>query len=162
MTDTRTEDRDLGWEEIKKDLENLDVSYVDVGIHEDAGDYPDGTPISRVALYNEFGTRRGIPSRPFFRKTVDEKEDAIFIAIEAAYNAVLARTISPKIGLERIGFTMKEMIQGMIQTAAQWAKPLKPATIARKLRGGALRGPTPLIQTELMFRAVQYKVKVKE
>ena len=50
--------------------------------------YPDGTPVTNVAAWNEFGTSRGIPERPFFRLAIAGAEDGLL--------ALLKRELDPK------------------------------------------------------------------
>ena len=50
------------------------VKYVEIGFYSTAR-YPDGTPVTNVAAWNEFGTdgKNGvgaIPERPFFRLSI--------------------------------------------------------------------------------------------
>ena len=59
----------------------------EVGFFQDSR-YPDGTPVTNIAAWNEFGTSRGIPERPFFRLAIAGAEDELL--------ALLKRELDPK------------------------------------------------------------------
>ena len=57
------------------------VDTVEIGFFSDAK-YPDGTPVTNVAAWNEFGTENKdgserIPERPFFRQAIPKMKTPI-------------------------------------------------------------------------------------
>jgi hypothetical protein len=119
----------------------------------------DGTPVSAVAAWNEFGDGNR-PPRPFFRNTIDERSAAwghnLGVAlVKSKFNAPLA------LGL--VGMGMKEDVQQSIRTLTE--PPLSPGTIARKSMGkstkirGVLGPAKPLIDTGTMLNSVTFRVK---
>lgn len=111
--------------------------------------YPDGTPVAAVAAWNEFGTDRGVPERPFLRNSIDGAEDAIM--------PVLKEGIDPKdMALDqttagKVGEVMKARIQREITTLRE--PPNAPLTVARK-------GSTnPLIDTGVLRQSTSYEVE---
>ena len=108
-----------------------------------AAKYSDGTPVTAVAAFNEFGTEGGVPERPFIRNSVADAEDVIM--------PVLKEGIDPKdMALDRItagkvGEAMKSRIQREI---TQLREPgLSETTIRRK------GSSNPLIDTASCARA---------
>ena len=64
-------DKDIGWDKIMRDLNDLDGTEIVAGILKDAGNGSRGTPYADIAIYNEYGTKN-IPSRPAVRIAADE------------------------------------------------------------------------------------------
>lgn len=110
--------------------------------------YPDGTPVTNVALWNEYGTATGVPERPFFRQAIAQAEAPLLETVHAAYDPVTGLTTRD---LARMGETMVRLIQDSIRKG-DWS-PNAPATVA--LKGSS----QPLIDTGFMRRSVTYKVE---
>ena len=110
--------------------------------------YPDGTPVTNVAAWNEFGTSRGIPERPFMRLSARDSRDELRTHIK--------QTIDPKTmavsqqDANRMGALLAFNIQRTIKKLRE--PPNSPVTIARK--GGK---SNPLINTGQMVNDVTYK-----
>lgn len=155
----KTEDRDMGEKRIRSEMSKLDRSYATIGVHDDAGDYPDGQTIAQVAAYNEFGTKR-IPSRPFLRSAVEENLEKLREINLKAFQDVTDGTTDAFGALDRMGMTVRLMVERRIQRSNSWAKPNAPSVAARKRNGGAVRGPTPLIETGLLLRSIAHKVEI--
>jgi hypothetical protein len=75
--------KDKGWNQIKSRLVDLKRNPVSmtVGVHSDAGTYPNGTEVVAVAVIQEFGI--GVPEQPFIRP--------VFDADSASHRAMLRR-----------------------------------------------------------------------
>lgn len=119
-------------------------SYVDVGIHSDAGEHPSGASVIEIAGYHEFGTDT-IPQRSFVRDTVDQKKDDIDAAQKRLATLASQGKLDPHIALERLGLMVKGEIQSRMHDGIP--PPLK------------YRDGTPLIDTGHLRSKVDYKVK---
>lgn len=128
------------------------VRAVRVGFFQDAK-YPDGTPVTNVAAWNEFGTKRKdgtthSPPRPFMSNVLDRAEDAV--------REIVKREVDPKTLVvsrgtaDRIGLTVQGMIQKEIVDLR--SPPNAPSTIRRK------KSDNPLVDTGLMRLSTSYQV----
>lgn len=97
----RCQDKDLGFEEIQRQIALLDGSYVKVGFQEGTvtkaqvkGQWKQtaGLSIPQIAAENEFGTKT-IPARPFMSTSFDENKALINKAIQGEYNMIIRRSI---------------------------------------------------------------------
>lgn len=124
------------------------VKGYDVGFFENAR-YLDGTQVSEVAFYNEFGTSNGIPERPFFRQANASVEKKLIRLVSKEVNEsnsfVLKRAAVDRMALVHEG-EVKESITNLKEP------PNKPSTI--KAKGSA----NPLIDTGTMRASVTHKV----
>ncbi len=144
-----------------RNLKIIDKSFVLVGIFKDAGTYPNSPhAVAQIAFWNEFGTRT-IPSRPWIRSSIDENLGKINKESVRLKDSILSNKKSPKEALDSLGFRIQQIFRNKIQKSRSWAVPNAPSTTRAKLRGGALRGPTPLIKTGRMLRSVQFKSVVR-
>ena len=155
----KTKDRDLGAARIRANMRLVDNSYVTIGVHDDAGNYPTGVPVPAVAAWNEFGTNT-IPSRPFLRSAIDVNRRTLQIMHLNFISRLIEGKTTVRQGLESVGFVIQSMIQARIEKSNQWAEPNAPSTAASKASGGGIRGATPLIKTKLLFRSIGYKVNL--
>lgn len=157
----RTTDNDKLQKRIQREMRRLNRSFVTAGVHRSAGSYPgERTTVAMVAAFNEFGTSR-IPSRPFIRNAVDTNRAKLNAMSLLEFRAISGGRRTAKQALDRIGFSLMSMIQTSIQRSPTWAVPNAPSTARRKRRGGALRGPTPLINTGLMLRSITFKTTLR-
>ncbi len=134
------------------------VKSIQVGFFASAR-YPDGTPVTNVAAWNEFGTEYGerIPERPFMRrstKTVKAKLRAQLIsgAIDTRKGIVNVTAAG------RLGLVFQREIQ---ETITKLKTPKNaPSTKRRKNRTARNKEsePNPLIDTGFMKRSVTFKV----
>lgn len=116
--------------------------------------YPDGTPVTNVAAWNEWGTNASsqrpfdIPERPFMRPTVRAERDAVREMLRARVDS---RTMTvTTLDASAIGAYMQGRIQLAI-TRLQ-SPPNAPSTIARK------GSSSPLLDTGFMRMNVSYQV----
>ena len=137
---------------LEKAMEELDKLAVFVGFQagESAGE--GGVDVAEYALYNELGTSRGIPSRPFIRDSVDKHSDEINKFLERAVAKILdgasVETVLSMIGAEQVKRIQSEILDGNFAPNAE-------ATIRRK------GSDHPLIDTGRMMQSVHYKTGEK-
>lgn len=123
------------------------VRGVDVGFFADAV-YDDGTPVTNVAAWHQFGTRH-IPQRPFFTQA---------IAGTAARNElleVLKANIGPDLVVtpaiaRRMGLALQRRVQSSITTLRDPA--LAASTVLAK------GSSNPLVDTGFLRASVSYKL----
>src|SRR5215471_14708665 len=94
-------DRDYGFTRIELDLKQLRGRAVKVGIM--GNGQVDGVAVVDYATYNEFGTSRGIPARPFMAKTADEKREEIADFAEYLVGRIIDGKITDDIALRNLG-----------------------------------------------------------
>lgn len=154
------EDRDLGWDDIKKELKKLGKMGVKVGVTADKA-MKDGVNVAEYAAYNEEGTK-DIPSRPFLRSWIDGDQERIGKLMDAEYRAVLAGRKTVEGALKAIGDYGRSAVQQNIQkeTFAHW-KENAPSTLRHKAKIG--KGSThPLIEQSRLVGAISYEVVKKK
>ena len=127
--------------------------YVSVGVHGDAGEYPDGTSVYTVAMANEFGTEN-IPERSFMRAPIAEKRTLIGSWVKGFAKLIVESKETVAHALESIGFRVQVIVQNAIKSNI--APENAPSTIARKERLGVPQ--RTLIETGLLLRSIGYKV----
>ena len=120
---------------------------VDVGFFSTAK-YPDGTQVSAVAAFNEFGTKR-IPERPFFRQAIGEMRNTLPDLLKEFLDPANP-VIDERIGA-LVGEKAKSHIQDRITNLRQPEN--SPETIKAK------KSDNPLIDTGEMRRSVSYRTK---
>lgn len=130
---------------------------VKAGILEGATNNETGESVAEYAAHNEFGSR-DIPSRPFLRKTYDDKESSW---VQGLGNALTR--LPPAKALKMLGIRMQDDIVATIKS--NMPPRNSAATIARKTkgvtRGGQTVGshnPGTLIDTGSMINSVNYEV----
>ena len=110
--------------------------------------YDDGTPVTNVAAWQEFGTTR-IPERPFFRQAIKRMPDSLL--------PILKQDIDPKKMVierptaERLGQTMQGEIQ---QSIVRLREPANAASTKRRKKGKS----NPLIDTGFLLGSATYQV----
>jgi len=114
-------------------LEELEKTKLKIGVFESAK-YEDGTPVAGVAAVQELGSpKMGIPPRPFFRTTAEEKKGEWGSLFERASKAIVEGKISPYDAMDRIGLQVAGQIKTTITNIQ--APPLSPVTLhLRKLK----------------------------
>lgn len=131
---------DLGLDKMITELKKLDGKTIEAGLFDEENE--------KKAIWNEYGTSRGIPARPFLRNTLYENEAryANFIApfVVQVIEGGTAENIS-----ERLGKFMVMSIQRTI--AAGGFTPNAPATIRKKGHSKTL------IDTGEMYGAIDWR-----
>ena len=138
------------------------VGTIEVGFYSTAK-YDDGTPVTNVAAWNEFGVpSNNVPERPFFRQAVKKMPDPIIELIKAEIDPktmVIDRQLA-----ERIGEAGKLEVQQSI------VKLKEPPNAYITIHGGVFRrrgkvifvkgkgSSNPLIDEGFMHNSVTYRV----
>lgn len=130
-------------------MQKLAAAEVKVGIQHDAGEYPDGTRLIDVAIWNHYGTRH-IPARPFLTATVERYRERITEAARRFAVAVQERRMTPTQAHGQLGLLMSDCIRRTMR-AGPWT-PLSPATIQRK--GSSV----PLFDTSFLVNSIRHEV----
>jgi hypothetical protein len=154
-------DKDLGFEEIQRQMALLDGSHVKVGFQEGAVTKPQvkgqrrkpaGLSLPQIAAENEFGTKI-IPARPFMSTSFDENKALINRAIQGEYKKIAGGNGTTERSLGLIGQLMTKLIVQKIRAIV--SPPNSPRTIAIK------KSSKPLIDFGQMIQSVRYKVVLK-
>lgn len=137
----------------------VDIKYFKVPSIEDEGvnvgwfsdqKYDNNTSIAQVARWNEFGTKAGVPQRPFMRVTSMQKEqkwiEELRTMVQKAIDSGKAVNIDKE--LKKFG----EIVAGDVQATILSGNftPNSPAT--RKRKG---EGSIPLVDTAIMVSSIQ-------
>lgn len=134
-------------------------SYVTIGWEGDKA-YPNGGPrVAQVAIWNEFGTytadhKPHTPARPFMRPVMKERAAEIQKLCQESLVAVALHGWTIAKGLQRIGFTVREMFANRIKSNTP--PPLAERTEEARKRHG--RGTNTLIDTGLMLESLGFKL----
>ena len=104
--------------------------------------------VATVAAWNEFGTRNGIPARPFFSQGIEASKQDVKKVFRQHIDP---KTMKPDL---RVAKLAGESVKGHIQERIVELKdpPNAPATIQRK------GSDNPLVDTGTMIQAVNYKI----
>lgn len=148
MARNEVTDKDLGYRPVVNRMIATKDFGVTAGVHADAGSYPDGTAVSDVAVYNEFGTR-DIKPRPFVRSTMDEKEPEYGRLIEK----LMGDYVDGRINLQEIKQKFgRKMVDDIQKKILNWRSPKnEPSTIASKGFND------PLVNTRRLYDAITYE-----
>ena len=127
---------------------------LEVGFYADAK-YQDGTPVTNVAAWNEFGHRGGggfgpTPERPFFRNSLRDA-DKLWLPIMKREIDPATMVVTPTTA-GRMGEEMKSRIQGEITDLKD--PPNSPTTLAMKAPK-----TNPLVVSGFMKASVSYRVE---
>lgn len=136
---------------------NVKDARVRVGWFEDSK-YDDNTPVALVAFWQEYGTKRGIPQRPFMRSAeMHNKTKWEQIALQQIRKCIeqgkpLAQAMA------QLGFVVAGDIEHEIRSITQ--PPLAESTIKARLRRKGKKKKTdfitkPLVDTGIMLASVQ-------
>lgn len=140
-------DRDLGQKRIFEEFRKLKGGRkVKVGVLSSAGG-----DLASVATWNEFGTSRGIPARPFMAQTFANKNREISDFIDKQKSAVISGSTTFDGALEMIGERYKGFIQKEI--AAGGFAPNAPSTLAKKAPK-----TKPLIDTGQLRESINWEI----
>lgn len=131
---------------LKKQLQVYQRSSVKVGIIGSLA----GASLVAIAVYNEFGTRRGIPPRPFMRLTFKNKSRKMITSINDGYNKVLNGGDAYK-AVTQVGLVYKGFIQQTINSNIPPAN--NTSTIAQK---GSSK---TLIDTGRLIGSVDFEIQ---
>jgi len=103
---------------------------IQVGFQAGQASEEDGTDIVHIAAYNEFGTSRGIPKRPFMKQSFENHRDEIQKICDAALASLkkggTAEEVLNQVGVFCEGLIKQEIVDGKFT-------PNDPYTIELKL-----------------------------
>lgn len=122
-------------------LEQLDGKTAEAGLF--------GGFAAKKATWQEYGTSRGIPARPFLRNTQYENENQWSQKTGQDIIQVFEGGLSSSAVLSKLGILMVQDIRKTID-AGNFA-PLSPATIAKK------GNSKPLVDTGDMYGAITHR-----
>lgn len=151
MKKSKLRDIDHGWMNIKKKLVQMRGKSVAIGVLESAAAYPDGTTQAEVAFYNEYGTSKGIPERPFIRTTADENADKYAKRMKKEVTAIFEQKSTVERSLERVGL----LAQGHVRKKIKAIKSPPNTSKTIKAKGSS----NPLIDTSAMLKSIDYEVR---
>ena len=133
-----------------KKLASKSPAYAKVGFPSSLNNtYPDGTPIVKVAIWNEFGTDKA-PARPFMQQTSYQRKGSVSQFYKKINVKILSGKADAETQLNYLAIKYKSWIQETITRFDD--PPNAPATIAAK------GYDNPLIDTGLMRQAVTYEI----
>lgn len=146
---------------VLKSIEDLKDAKVSVGWFEESK-YDDNTSIAEVAQFQEYGTSRGIPQRPFMRPAELHNQNKWKQTGDREIKRCVDKGKPLTEAMARLGFEVKADIQDEIR--AVMTPPLAESTIKSRLSRKKSKKITatltkPLIDTGVMLAAVQSKVE---
>ncbi|WP_155286046.1 hypothetical protein [Lacticaseibacillus zhaodongensis] len=130
---------DSGIKDMIERLKAADNQVVEAGVF--------GGFAADKAMWNEYGTSRGIPARPFLRNTLYEKSASWAVFVKPVFQSILEGG-SPDIA-GKLGPKMADDIRSTIDGGG--FAPLAASTIARK---GSSK---PLVDTGDMYGSITWK-----
>lgn len=148
------EDKDLGFNQIKREMAELDNYYVGVGFPGDAENtqHKSGFNMASLALVHEFGTESGkIPARPFMKQTSKAFSKNVGALMTTLTRKVASGRLSAKKAHSQLGAYYEGKMKETITSGT--FKPNAPATI--KLKGSS----KPLIDTGQMRASISHVVR---
>ena len=147
---TSIRDKDYGFKRIELDFKALRGRGVKVGLM--GNEEVEGVSVVDYATYNEFGTSRGIPARPFMQRTADENKEVVTQFTEHLVGRMIDGKLTDDDVLKNLGMKYQALMQKTVRDAKSWAVPNAPGTIARK------GSSSPLIDTGRMVGAIRYEI----
>jgi hypothetical protein len=121
---------------------------VNVGWFEDQT-YEDGLPIAMVARWNEFGTKAGIPQRPFMRRTMMKHEKEWIETLKTIVQREIDK--DKNINIDKALKKFGEIVKGDIQETILEGGFVKNAPATVKKKGFNM----PLVDTGVMISSIQ-------
>lgn len=142
---------------------NIKDARVRVGWFEESK-YDDNTPVALVAFFQEYGTMRGIPQRPFMRPAeMHNKNKWQQIALQEIRKCIESgRPLTD--AMAKLGLVVQGDIYKEISTLTQ--PPLAESTIKGRMRRKGKKKVTgsitkPLVDTGVMLASLNNKVEQK-
>lgn len=136
--------------DILNKVKNAKAIAVKVGFLESAAEYPDGTSVVDVAVWNEYGTDK-IPSRPFFRQAWNANQEKYKQQLITFYkNYLTSKNVDMDSFFSKLGSDVQQDIMKSIVELRE--PPNAPATIMAK------KSNNPLIDTSHMLESVSWEI----
>lgn len=139
-------------QQAKKQAESMKGKTLEVGFFS-GSTYPDGTKVAEVAYWNEFGIpENNQPPRPFFRNAISEHKADWVEKIKSLFQqgATLDQVMTV-LGSE-IVVDIKNSIRDLKEP------PLADSTVKSKKAKKSQHPDDPLLDTEVMWNAVQWVI----
>ena len=121
---------------------------VNVGWFEDQTN-EDGLPIAKVARWKEFGTKAGIPQRPFMRRTMMKHEKEWIETLKTIVQKEIDK--DKNINIDKALKKFGEIVKGDIQETILEGGFVKNAPSTVKKKGFNM----PLVDTGVMISSIQ-------
>lgn len=115
---------------IVANMDELDEYETQVGYYNQRT-YDDGTLVSAVAAFHEFGTAN-MPQRSFIRATLEEEREAIQKVTAEAMNDLLVKGKPARQCAAKIARTIGGLVYRRLMRSAEWAEPLAESTVKAK------------------------------
>ena len=147
MINTKLNIKEL--ERIIKNLRELSAMSLTIRIKEGVVG-KNGVSVQKYTLYNNEGTKKGIPARPFWNDTF-ENEANIFSIVRGQVNEIF-NSDEPIAILHRIGKLLVKEVQQSILDGSY--APNNPATLKKK---GSNK--KPLVDEQILLRSIDYEVR---
>jgi hypothetical protein len=176
-------DTDKGWRQIFKRVDEIESSFVRVGVLEDSeeGQEHEGDlTVAEIAAVLEYGTDDGrIPARPFMRITFDHQREQLAKMGRELIEQVISGRVTIRQALDIMGASLASAAKSTITHGVPPPNALSTAIAkARKTKGGMFKGPIslakafgrlgaiasvkPLIDTGRLLNAITWSVETGE
>lgn len=147
-------DRDLGWAEIKREIEAMARQpHVVVGLQEGEDNHSaEGISTAGIGAVHEFGSRDGrIPERSWLRSSFDDNRAGYQRLIDKLVSAIYQGKVKALGALHIVGQKVEADAKKRIVELR--TPPNAEITVARK------GSSNPLVDTGTMLNSVRYKVE---
>lgn len=140
MAKSHLVDKDLGWREMFRRVEEIKDAGVKVGVLADSElggmHVPGGKlTVAEIAAVHEFGTRdKRIPARPFLRPTFDTQRERLIEMSKQLITKVLSGKMDVEQALNMLGASFASDVKKAI--ASNIPPPNKESTLLRKAMKG--------------------------
>lgn len=139
-------------------LREISRAYVKVGLLQSSGSAPDGTPLTDIGAFHEFGTK-DIPQRSWLRATFRRTDEARKAFTEALVKKVMnetSMTVDRALGL--LGtWAVARVQETIVKRLTEGPGPQELAQSTIDAKGSS----TPLLDTAQMKNAIAFQVVKK-
>lgn len=166
---TKTTRKGPDWHRrLKAAAEQMDGSYVEIGVTQEAGNYPDGESVAMVAAVNEFGyegtgrdgRRIAIPERSFLRAAVRVNAKAINAWRDQVLGNVVGHGWDAHKALTSMGTFIQILVQNMIKSNVP--PPNSPSTLRYKARHHMGNKTLQELGVSLLLRSISHRVVARD
>jgi hypothetical protein fulcA4_02542 len=139
-----------GLEKLDKELKYLSSHAVKVGVLGDGSN--NGVSVQDYAIFNEYGTSRGIPPRPFFRLSVGtaNAQNEIKEYMKSQVEQIIQGGMTGQQAYENLGTFIVQKIKKTIASGNFAA--LNPQTVKKKGHS------KPLMDTHSLYNSINYEI----